>query len=304
MKKFALISVRVIVGLVFLLSGLLKLAPIEPFELNFIDLGVASWESAPFIARGIIGLELFLGLALLALQGNQRRILFWTLGILVFFSCYLVFQIASNDQGDCGCFGTYLSMSPTESLLKNVVLIAMSIVLLYENKAYRLKYSKAINITILVISFVLPHILNPVDLIAARNLNELNTNYPLDVDLIESNAMTSTWKGDLRHGKHIVAFFSMSCAHCRTSAFKMHVIKKENPGFSFLMILNGKEDKLADFMNDTRSQNIPFLRLGADPFSKLTGGRVPLIIYVNEGNVNRILHLPELNNEELTLLLN
>ena len=173
-----------------------------------------------------------------------------------------------------------------------------------EGRAFNWRFSKIINISLLILSFTLPHVLNPIDLISARNLNVEATSFALDVDLINDNAMSSTWEGDLAEGKHVVAFLSMTCAHCRTTALKMHVLKKENPEFSFLMVLNGKIDKLSDFLADTRSDNLPLLRLSADPFSKLTGGRVPLIVFVNDGEVQRILKLPELNNKELTSLLN
>ncbi|MBI1268484.1 MAG: hypothetical protein GC193_13745 [Cryomorphaceae bacterium] len=272
--------------------------------MNFIDLGVANWQSAPFIARGIIGLELFLGLALIFMQGNQKRVLKWIIGVLIFFSMYLVLQIMRDDHGDCGCFGTYLSMTPLESLFKNLVLIFMSVLVLREGKSFHWRFSKLINVSVLVVSFTLPHILNPIDLISARNLNAEETNFALDVDLINKNAMSSTWEGNLSSGKHIVAFLSMTCSHCKTTAFKMHVLKNQNPSFSFLMILNGKIEKLSDFLADTRSDNLPLLRLPADPFSKLTGGNVPLVLFVKDGDVLRILKLPELNNEELTLLLN
>jgi uncharacterized membrane protein YphA (DoxX/SURF4 family) len=304
MKTFLLFSIRFFVGAIFLLSGLLKLYPIEPFELNFIDLGVANWQSAPFLARGIIGLEIFLGLALIFMQGNQKRVLIWTIGVLLFFSMYLVVQILKDDHGDCGCFGTYLSMTPKESLVKNLALILLSLAVMKEGRAFNWRFSKIINISLLILSFTLPHVLNPIDLISARNLNVEATSFALDVDLINDNAMSSTWEGDLAEGKHVVAFLSMTCAHCRTTALKMHVLKKENPEFSFLMVLNGKIDKLSDFLADTRSDNLPLLRLSADPFSKLTGGRVPLIVFVNDGEVQRILKLPELNNKELTSLLN
>ena len=50
-----------IMGLVFLYSGYTKLEPIEPFEYTFVDLGVANWRIAPFMARFMIGLEFLIG---------------------------------------------------------------------------------------------------------------------------------------------------------------------------------------------------------------------------------------------------
>ena len=52
-------------GLVFIYSGYTKLYPIEPFEFTFVDLGIAGWKSAPFIARFMIGLEFLIGFLLI-----------------------------------------------------------------------------------------------------------------------------------------------------------------------------------------------------------------------------------------------
>ena len=48
---------RIIVGLTFVLSGLAKLYPIEPFEIIFVDLGVSNFLFAPFLARFILDLK-------------------------------------------------------------------------------------------------------------------------------------------------------------------------------------------------------------------------------------------------------
>src|SRR5438552_14738720 len=119
MKKLLIISTRILLGATFLLSAYLKLFPIEPFELNFIDLGIANWYTAPFIARLLIGLEFFLGVLLLSGISLRKFTLPATFALLLLFSVYLIVQlITSGDKGDCGCFGTYLQMTPLQSLIK------------------------------------------------------------------------------------------------------------------------------------------------------------------------------------------
>ena len=118
-------SLRVLLGLVFILSGYLKLYPIESFELNFIDLGVGNWYTAPFIARLLIASEFFLGLMLVFNQSLKKFTLKATIALLLFFTAYLGIQIIrEGNTGNCGCFGTYLQMTPLESILKNILSFA------------------------------------------------------------------------------------------------------------------------------------------------------------------------------------
>ena len=112
LKEFFAHSVRILLGLIFIASGLLKLFPIEPFELNFIDLGIANWFSAPIIARGLISFELLLGVFLIFDLAMKNFTIKATYGILIFFTLYLFYQLFKvGNNGNCGCFGTYLQMT-------------------------------------------------------------------------------------------------------------------------------------------------------------------------------------------------
>ena len=71
-KRIIYFTLSSLLGMVFIFSGYIKLYPIEAFELNFIDVGIANWFTAPIIARLLIGLEIGLGLLLL-LQFEYRK---------------------------------------------------------------------------------------------------------------------------------------------------------------------------------------------------------------------------------------
>src|SRR5436305_2502938 len=101
MKKFLIYSLRILVGGTFLLSAWLKLFPIEAFELNFIDLGIANWVTAPFIARLLISTEFFLGLMILIGVALKKFTLPATFALLAIFSLYLLVQLVMvGDKGD------------------------------------------------------------------------------------------------------------------------------------------------------------------------------------------------------------
>ena len=300
MKKFILIAFRTILGAIFLLSAFLKLFPVEPFELNFIEMGVANWLTAPFISRLLIGTEFFLGILILAGVGLKRFTLPASLALLLFFSIYLIIQlILSGNKGDCGCFGIYFQMTPLQSIIKNVGLILMTILLwkISGEKSYR--FQRAIIIAIALVSIALPFILNPVDFFYSKNLRPEAVNFLLPKDLILEKNKFGVPPVDLFQGKHIVAFMTLTCPHCRQAALKIHVIHKRYPEVSFFFFLNGKDEDLDDFFSATKSEDIPHMKMNADPFAKLTGGVWPAIWWVENGTVLKKSVYYTLNEDEL-----
>ena len=156
-KKIIFSSISVILGLVFVFSGLTKLYPIELFELTFVDLGVASWYTAPVIARLMISIEFFLGIMLILNFSLRKFTLKATIAILVVFTVYLIVQlIMEGNKGNCKCFGNVLVMTPLESIIKNLVMLAVSLVLYRWHKGFTLPFRKIIVILVVLSSLSLP----------------------------------------------------------------------------------------------------------------------------------------------------
>ncbi|MBX7108347.1 MAG: DoxX family membrane protein [Chitinophagales bacterium] len=281
-------GLRAAIGLILLCSGILKLFPIEPFELNFIDMGIANWYTAPFIARLLVALELFLGLLLIFGFYLKRFTLNATLITLIFFTAYLMLQLLlEGNNGNCGCFGTYLQMTPLESIIKNGILISGVLFLKYFHPDPVVQPWKWLLPVLLTLSLVLPFILNPVDLLAAESRLPQQVNFPLDASVMKGDALAEGDSLQPGEGKHIIAFFSMTCVHCKSAAFKLHVMKKRHPEIPFFMVLNGKQKNLNQFFEETKSGNIPYMILLGEPFAKITGGNVPTIYWVENGFVTR-----------------
>ena len=119
-------TLRILVSALFIFSGIVKLYPIEPFELTLIDVGMSNWSFAPIMARLLIGTEIFLGLAVLLNTKFLPSVLKYTLILTGFFTFYLtLLWIFRGNNVNCGCLGSYILLTPAESIAKNLVLIVI-----------------------------------------------------------------------------------------------------------------------------------------------------------------------------------
>ncbi len=291
-----------LIGFIFIYSGYTKLYPIEPFEYTFVDLGIGGWKLAPFIARFMIGLEFFIGLLLIFGLYIKRFTIKITIGSLVLFSIYLLFIIIkTGNNGNCGCFGTVIVMSPLQALIKNTILLVLSFVIYkyYDGIGYY-KHGKKLLIATFITAFAMPHILNYVDLdYSSSYLSKKENQFKLELDSVYNNAKIHTPPKSLSKGKHIIAFMSLTCSHCRTAAKKLRLIKEHNSSISIYFILNGDYEKIQPFFDDTKARNIDYCVLNGSSFIYLAGYRLPTIYMVNNSVVEHDINYIHLDQEEI-----
>lgn len=303
-KKSASILLSLLLGLVFLYSAYSKLDPvIETFEFTFVDLGVANWYTAPVIARLLIGFEFLTGLLLIFSYRLKTFTIPLTIGVLGFFILYLLIQIfISGNAGNCGCFGERLHMTPMQAIVKNLVMIALCIPLFIWNFSWTWRSKLLFPFLLSPFCFIVPFVINPIDYKYSSNNFEEVVNYPLDLDLLyhpEDTAKVEIPKIELRKGKQVVAFLSLTCSHCRIAAKKFRLIKKENPELPIYFVLNGDRSILSEFMEDTQSANIPHSFCLGKSFAVLSSAHLPRIYYLNDGIVLKKLDYFELNQYQI-----
>ena len=140
-KKNLILSLRVLIGALFIFSAVAKLYPIEAFEKQLVDLGFASWSTAPFLSRAMIGFEAFLGFAFFQ-KNYLRSLVIPATAILLLAFCahlgYIIYTTGGN-SGNCGCFGQLLPMTPIEAIVKNIATLGLlgylySLTVNYEKK--------------------------------------------------------------------------------------------------------------------------------------------------------------------------
>ncbi len=298
--RIVMITLSILLGLIFIYSGWSKLDPvIETFEFTFVDLGIGNWYTAPIIARLLIGFEFLIGFLLIINYDLRKFTLPLTIGLLIFFSIYLAFQIMINgNDSNCGCFGERLYMTPAKAILKNVIMIVAALPIYYFWHGWKVKFNKLFISFFGVTAIVVPFILNAVNFsYSSNNLGE-EVNYPLEMDLLykpEDTSKVQIPKKELRTGKHVIAFLSLTCAHCRIAGKKFRLIYKNNPQLPIYFILNGDKEKLAPFYLDTKCDDIPASFALGKTFVNLAGTHLPQIYYIDNGIVVKKLDYFELN---------
>ena len=137
MMNFVMRGAAIILGLIFVLSGWLK--GVDPFgaslkikeylnlfQFNFLE------DSNLLLAIFISAFEMLLGFLLIT--GLYRKfIAVITLVVMLGFTtltCYLAFNPLSAIQ-ECGCFGDAISMTNTQTFIKNLVLLVLVVIYIY-----------------------------------------------------------------------------------------------------------------------------------------------------------------------------
>lgn len=149
MKIFAQIS-RVVVGLLFIFSGIIKLNdPIgtqykleEYFEVFATDLPalhdffMALVPLALYFSVFLCTAEVVLGIALLVAY-KPKTVSWLLLAIIVFFTFLTFYSAYFNKVTDCGCFGAAIKLTPWTSFGKDIFLLVLILVIVYYRKKFK-----------------------------------------------------------------------------------------------------------------------------------------------------------------------
>lgn len=116
------------VAIVFAVSAVSKLISVEYFQQFLYSFGILSVIQSIMVARLIIGMEVVIALLLLS-QIYQRRVIDFTLLLLLVFSGFILYLEVFTKTDECFCFGTLIQFSNKFSLVKNLVLMVLLFVL-------------------------------------------------------------------------------------------------------------------------------------------------------------------------------
>jgi hypothetical protein len=101
-------------------------------------------------------------------------------------------------------------------------------------------------------------------------------------------------------GKHVVAFLSLTCSHCRLAALKFGVLTRNNPSLPVYFVLNGDSISLKPFYDETKTEHIPCNIVKGSPFIVMSGLSLPAIYFVNNGIVEQRKSYIELDEKVIT----
>ncbi|MFV5696196.1 BT_3928 family protein [Flavobacterium sp. LB3P122] len=131
---------RIFVGILFIISGLIKLNDPIGFSYKLAEYFGEPVFNMPFLVPFALAIALFLVilevvLGVMLLIGYKSKFTINSLLLLIVFFTFLTFYSAYFDVvRDCGCFGDALHITPWQSFIKDVVLLFFILVLYFNRK--------------------------------------------------------------------------------------------------------------------------------------------------------------------------
>ncbi len=287
---------KMLLGVLFGISAILKFIDIDKFELYVFSYGILSLNMSYLFARMCIGFELFLSMFLIINIYNKFFIRL-TLYSLIGFTLFLLYAYFIGRTDNCHCFGEYLKFDPLQSILKNLVLIFFTL-LCWNGKPYHFHLKWYFILLIGLTPFVGTCIASPPDnFMKPPSMFLFNTEL-FDAYVSEDGILDSTHIGK---GKKMVMFYSVSCKYCKLSARKISLIQERSQISEdhFYTVFIGEERDLSDFYEKTESKKFPSSFLNPDDFLRLTYGSMPVIVLVEEGKIKEVFNYRTLSEERI-----
>ena len=305
-KKIPFIFICVLVGSVFIISAISKLPSLEQFGWTIVETSFLNWTAAEWIARILIGLEFFLGILFISHIRIKKIAVPLSLFLLTVFTIYLFLVIRLYGlHVNCGCFGEWIPMTTVQSIVKNMLLILLILIVSYNSSELQFKLVKPVTFIICLLSLLIPFLWLPPESIYIYE-KEKPLHQPIPLSLLYHSSINKAPDTELRKGKHIISFMSLTCRFCRKAAKRLRIMKEKHPELPFYMVLNGDSTSLKEFFNDTRSSFIDYSVFnGAEQFSQMNGGYgLPTIKWVMDTTVIKESNYINLDEKDILDWLN
>ncbi|MEK9603741.1 MAG: MauE/DoxX family redox-associated membrane protein [Flavobacteriaceae bacterium] len=272
--KYLSKTLQLLLGVTFIFSAYTKAVGPGFFEITLMDQGLAPNRAlAGHMARFFIGLEFALGILML-FPFYTKKLMELTFLMLGGFTVHLIYLWSIGDTENCGCFGEMISMTPEQSILKNLVMLAVAFAV-YKTAPSR-QISKIVplgfsGVTILSMWLFLPM--------------PNHEDFPFETFThFEPNGRV-----DLSNGKKLIAIFNLDCEHCQEAATSLGQLQRQHESFPELYALFYQEGSttVQDFESMTQS-SFPYDFIDVNTFFDLIGNAPPRIYYLNNGKVAQI----------------
>jgi hypothetical protein len=265
---------QLLLAITFLFSAYTKAVGPGFFEITLMDQGIApNRVIAVYLARFFIGLEFALGFLML-LPFYIKQLMHFTFFLLGGFTLHLIYLWSIGDTDNCGCFGEMISMTPEQSIIKNIIMLAIAIAVFKTAETKKIK--KTIPVVFSAVTIISMWIILPIP-----NHNE----FPFD----NFTRFETRGRVDLSSGEKLVAIFNLDCEHCQETANELAKLKRSVENFPELYVLYFQEGSTSveDFESITQS-SFPYDLIEVNTFFDLIGDSPPRVYNLKDGKVLEI----------------
>ena len=277
------LSIRLLLGVFFISTAVLKLLSIDSFEVYIYSFGLFSYTLTTFFSRLLIFIELLLGISLV-LKFYFRQIWWFTILMMVGFTLFLIYAAIFRNDSNCHCFGDLIELDPTLSIVKNIITIAMLFFIRKEeNHDYKPVLRKWLLGISIAISIVIPFVLMPMDVIYNRIYSEQEN---LNTEAFYESLSDSTFV-EIQKGRHLINYVLAGCKYCRIGAdkvtmmFERHGVSHDKLKF----IIGGSDEAISRFIEVTGTSDYEHWKIPAPQFMAITYGKFPLYVFIEDGKI-------------------
>jgi uncharacterized membrane protein YphA (DoxX/SURF4 family)/peroxiredoxin len=151
---------RIFVGVLFIISGLIKLNDPVGFSFKLKDYFAPEVLNLEFLVPYALVIAIFVViyevlLGVMIILGYAKKFTLWSLLLMIVFFTFLTFYSAYfNKVTDCGCFGDAIKLTPWESFNKDVVLLVLILFLFFGSHYIKPFFTKKMRSILVYGSFV------------------------------------------------------------------------------------------------------------------------------------------------------
>lgn len=297
MKERLARILQILLGLVFIVSAILKIADMDRFEIYVYSYHFFSLNLSFLVARAAIIVELVLGLGLVF--NLFHKLMWWgSVLMLLIYTGFLVYALVLGRTDNCHCFGDYLQFNPWQSILKNMVLLAL-FAIIYRVKSRRFKHDVLTFAGIVIACCVAVFVISPPDNYTPNYKASQDLNRDLFEEALQLPPLDTI---DLQKGKKVVALLSSSCEFCMMAAQKLSLMQQFYgfPEENILYVFMGNEESIRDFYQESESTAYPYVIYEDVLYLlKINNGVFPLVVMMDNGNIIHEYGFRNMKEEEI-----
>ena len=294
-NSFGKSALKVLLGLVFIVSAILKVVDMDRFEIYVYSYHFFSLNASFIVARLAIILELVLGIGLIS--HCLHKLMWWgSMAMLVGYSLLLIYALRLGRTDSCHCFGDFLQLDPKQSLIKNGMLMALFFPI-FRMESWKTPFRWLILIIAIMASTIGVFVASPPD-----NLANSDPAHNLQVELFDEMLDEAPLDSlHLDEGKQIVCFFSTGCEYCQTAARKLSLMQQFHgfPRERITYLFMGGEAEVARFYELSESDRYREVIYPDARMLKVVKGNLPTIVFMENGEVVKECGLRDMQEDEI-----
>lgn len=279
----AKLIIRLLLGVFFVGTAVLKLLSIDSFEVYIYSFGIFNYTATTFISRLLIFIELTIGISLI-LKICFKQIWWLTMLMMVGFTVFLIYAAIYRNDSNCHCFGDFVEIDSAQSIVKNIIVLALLFLIRKDGSHdYRPVLKKWLIAGSVVVSFVVSFVLLPMDVI-------YNRIYSGNKDVNEAafyESLSDSTFVEIREGRYLINYALAGCKYCRLGTEKVTMMLDRH-GIShdrLKFFVGGSDEAISKFVEVTGTSDYEHWKIPAPQFMAITYGKFPLYVFIDYGKV-------------------